>query len=105
LRASPFPNSVSDVVHEWNAGGDVTAIASHQIFDTVACGNASKIAIYSLDGRVQKVLRTNEGFIGPKIGHPTWLSFHAYKVQLAVGFVDNMVAIYSPTPGRDRCQN
>ncbi|XP_016962774.1 regulatory-associated protein of mTOR isoform X1 [Drosophila biarmipes] len=104
LRASQFPSSVSDVVHEWDAGADVTAIASHQIADTVACGNASKIAIYSLDGRVQKVLRTNEGFIGPKIGHPTWLSFHPYKVQLAVGFVDNMVAIYSPTPGRDRCQ-
>ncbi|XP_017009163.2 regulatory-associated protein of mTOR [Drosophila takahashii] len=98
IRASQFPSSVSDVVHEWDAGGDVTAIASHQIADTVACGNASKIGIYSLDGRVQKVLRTNEGFIGPKIGHPTWLSFHAYKVQLAVGFVDNMVAIYSPTP-------
>ncbi|XP_052856636.1 regulatory-associated protein of mTOR [Drosophila gunungcola] len=86
------------VLHEWEAGGDVTAIASHQLADTVACGNASKIGIYSLDGRVQKVLRTNEGFIGPKIGHPTWLSFHAYKVQLAVGFVDNTVAIYSPTP-------
>ncbi|XP_017064130.1 regulatory-associated protein of mTOR [Drosophila eugracilis] len=98
LRGSQFPNSVSDVLHEWDAGGDVTAIASHQIADTVACGNASKIGIYSLDGRVQKVLRTNEGFIGPKIGHPTWLSFHSYKVQLAVGFVDNMVAIYSPTP-------
>ncbi|XP_017030498.1 regulatory-associated protein of mTOR [Drosophila kikkawai] len=86
------------VLYEWDAGGDVTAIASHQIADRVACGNASKIGIYSMDGRVQKVLRTNEGFIGPKIGHPTCLSFHAYKVQLAVGFVDNTVAIYSPTP-------
>ncbi|XP_016976713.1 LOW QUALITY PROTEIN: regulatory-associated protein of mTOR [Drosophila rhopaloa] len=99
LRASHFASGVGEqVMHEWDAGGDVTAIASHQIADTVACGNASKIGIYSLDGRVQKVLRTNEGFIGPKIGHPTWLSFHAYKVQLAVGFVDNTVAIYSPTP-------
>lgn len=89
------------VLHEWDAGNDVTAIASHQIADRVACGNASKIGIYSMDGRVQKVLRTNEGFIGPKIGHPTCLSFHAYKVQLAVGFVDNTVAIYSPTPGRE----
>ncbi|KAH8273042.1 hypothetical protein KR018_002247 [Drosophila ironensis] len=86
------------LLHQWDAGGDVTAIASHQIADTVACGNASKISIHSMDGRVQKVLRTNEGFIGPKTGHPTCLSFHPYKVQLAVGFVDNTVAIYSPTP-------
>ncbi|XP_017054890.1 LOW QUALITY PROTEIN: regulatory-associated protein of mTOR [Drosophila ficusphila] len=99
VRACPHSHWFAEkVLHEWDAGSDVTAIASHQIADTVACGNASKVGIYSLDGRVQKVLRTNEGFIGPKIGHPTWLSFHPFKVQLAVGFVDNTVAIYSPTP-------
>ncbi|KAH8318424.1 hypothetical protein KR074_009438 [Drosophila pseudoananassae] len=98
VRATSFPYGVEErVIHKWNAGNDVTAIASHQLADTVACGNAFKISIYSLDGRLQKTLRTNEGFIGPKTGHPTCLSFHPYKVQLAVGFVDNTVAIYSPT--------
>lgn len=98
MRGSQSSINPFDVVYEWDAGGDVTAITSHQLEDTVACGNASKIVIYSLDGRQQKVLRTNEGFIGPKIGHPTYLYFHPYKAQLAVGFVDNTVAIYSPTP-------
>ncbi|XP_030567760.1 regulatory-associated protein of mTOR [Drosophila novamexicana] len=86
------------VLHQWEAGVDITAMASHQVADAVACGNASKICIYSLNGRTQSVLRSNEGFMGSKIGHPTCLSFHPYKVQLAVGFVDNTVAVYSPTP-------
>ncbi|XP_068158364.1 regulatory-associated protein of mTOR [Drosophila tropicalis] len=85
-------------LHQWDAGGDVTAMACHQLADAVACGNAAKISIYSLNGKQQSVLRSNEGFMGSKIGHPTCLSFHAYKMQLAVGFVDNTVAVYSPTP-------
>ncbi|XP_030381104.1 regulatory-associated protein of mTOR [Scaptodrosophila lebanonensis] len=90
--------SQTGVLYQWEAGENVTAFASHQFADAVACGNAAKISIYSLNGRTQSVLRSNEGFMGSKIGHPTCLSFHTYKMQLAVGFVDNTVAVYSPTP-------
>lgn len=84
--------------NEWQAGGDITAMATHPIADAVACGNASKICIYSLNGNLQSLLRSNEGFMGSRNPHPTCLSFHSFNVQLAVGFVDNTVAVYSPTP-------
>ncbi|KAH8399810.1 hypothetical protein KR215_003199 [Drosophila sulfurigaster] len=82
----------------WQAGGDITAMATHPLANAIACGNASKICIYSLSGSTQSVLRSNEGFMGSRNPYPTCLSFHAYNVQLAVGFVDNTVAVYSPTP-------
>ncbi|KAM8719677.1 hypothetical protein ACLKA7_005841 [Drosophila subpalustris] len=84
--------------YEWQAGGDITAMTTHPIADAVACGNASKISIYSLKGKALSSLRSNEGFMGSRNPHPTCLSFHSFNVQLAVGFVDNTVAVYSPTP-------
>lgn len=91
----------SGVLHQWDVGSDVTAIAAHQSADLVAAGSANKITIYSSQqgGRVQNTLRSNESFMGPKIGHPTCLAFHSYKMSLAVGFVDNMLAVYEPSSG------
>lgn len=89
----------SAVLHQWDVGTDVMAITGHQSADVVACGSAHKITIYNQNGKSQSVLRSNEGFMGPKIGHPSCLSFHSYKVSLAVGFVDNTVAVYGPSPG------
>ncbi|XP_043072238.1 regulatory-associated protein of mTOR isoform X1 [Drosophila grimshawi] len=97
IRASRTGADGGGILHQWDAGADITAMACHQQADAVACGNASKISIYSLNGCTQSILRNNEGFMGSKIGYPTCLSFHPYKVQLAVGFVDNTVAVYSPT--------
>ncbi|XP_075158301.1 regulatory associated protein of MTOR complex 1 [Haematobia irritans] len=88
------------VLSQWEAGNDVTAIASHQSTDMIAAGSANKITIYSSQqgGRVLSTLRSNDSFMGPKIGHPTCLSFHLHKISLAVGFVDNTVAVYEPSP-------
>ena len=89
------------ILHQWEVGNDVTAIAAHQSIDLVAAGSANKITIYSTQqgGRVQSALRSNDSFMGPKIGHPTCLAFHLHKISLAVGFVDNTVAVYEPSPG------
>lgn len=89
------------ILHQWEAGNDVTAIAAHQSADLVAAGSANKITIHSTQqgGRVQSTLRSNDSFMGPKIGHPTCLAFHLHKISLAVGFVDNTVAVYEPSPG------
>ncbi|XP_037936501.1 regulatory-associated protein of mTOR [Teleopsis dalmanni] len=86
------------VLHQWDGGNDVTALACHQSADAIACGSAHKITIYNQNGKAQSVLRSNEGFMGSKVGHPTCLSFHLYKVSIAVGFVDNTVAVYEPSP-------
>lgn len=95
---SKAPNG--GILNQWEVGNDVTAIASHQSADLVACGSANKITIYSTQGgRVHSTLRSNDSFMGPKIGHPTCLAFHLYKMSLAVGFVDNTVAVYEPSPG------
>ncbi|KAH8415303.1 hypothetical protein KR222_002726 [Zaprionus bogoriensis] len=88
----------SSAREQWQAGSDITAMATHPIADAIACGNASRINIYSLSGSTQNVLRGNDGFMASRNSHPTCLSFHPYSVQLAVGFLDNTVAVYSPTP-------
>ncbi|KAM7348728.1 regulatory associated protein of MTOR complex 1 [Cochliomyia hominivorax] len=95
---SKAPNG--GILHQWEVGNDVTAIAAHQSADLVASGSANKITIYSTQqgGRVQSTLRSNDSFMGPKIGHPTCLAFHLHKISLAVGFVDNTVAVYEPSP-------
>ncbi|XP_034490586.1 regulatory-associated protein of mTOR-like isoform X1 [Drosophila innubila] len=98
LRGWSHWDGLTAAPHEWQAGGDITAMATHPIADAVACGNASKISIYSLKGKSLSSLRSNEGFMGSRNPHPTCLSFHSFNVQLAVGFVDNTVAVYSPTP-------
>lgn len=89
------------VLSQWDVGADVTAIASHQSVDMIAAGSANKITVYSSQqgGRVLSTLRSQESFMGPKIGHPTCLAFHLHKISLAVGFVDNTVAVYEPSPG------
>ncbi|XP_073834045.1 regulatory associated protein of MTOR complex 1 [Musca autumnalis] len=94
---SRVPNSV---LSQWDVGSDVTAIASHQSVDMIASGSANKITIYSSQqgGRVLSTLRSNDSFMGPKIGHPTCLAFHVHRISLAVGFVDNTVAVYEPSP-------
>lgn len=95
---SRVPNGI---LSQWDVGSDVTAIASHQSVDMIASGSANKITIYSSQqsGRVLSTLRSNDSFMGPKIGHPTCLAFHLHRISLAVGFVDNTVAVYEPSPG------
>ncbi|XP_013105306.1 regulatory-associated protein of mTOR [Stomoxys calcitrans] len=93
---SKMPNGV---LSQWDAGNDVTVIASHQSADMIAAGSVNKITIYSSQqgGRLLSTLRSNDSFMGPKIGHPTCLAFHLHKISLAVGFVDNTVAVYEPS--------
>lgn len=97
-----FDLRTSSVRDHWQAGADITAMTTHPMADAIACGNASRISIYSLNGETQHVPRINDGFMGSRNPHPTCLSFHPYSVQLAVGFLDTTVAVYSPTIGNPR---
>ncbi|KAL9878581.1 regulatory-associated protein of mTOR isoform X1 [Glossina fuscipes] len=89
------------VVQQWDAGNDITAVSIHQAADLIACGSANKIAVYNSQqgGRAQSMVRSHESFMGTKISHPTCLAFHSHKASLAVGFVDNTVAVYEPSSG------
>ncbi|XP_055384000.1 regulatory-associated protein of mTOR [Condylostylus longicornis] len=89
-----FDIRMKQSVQNWKAGNDISAISVHTEADILACGSQS-ITIYGLDGRQQTTLRVSESFMGPRIGHTSCLSFHPYKVDLAGGFVDNSVAVYS----------
>ncbi|XP_059613672.1 regulatory-associated protein of mTOR [Phlebotomus argentipes] len=80
-------------VHNWSTGSNVTAISIHSMGDIVACGSHS-INTYGLDGRNLGTIRSHEGFMASKIGQTSCLAFHPHRLRLAVGFVDNMVAVY-----------
>lgn len=56
------------------------------------------ISIHSLDGSLLNTIRCHEGFMGPKIGQTSCLSFHPHKVSIAAGFMDNTVSVYVTVP-------
>uniref|UniRef100_A0A1B0CH83 Raptor N-terminal CASPase-like domain-containing protein n=1 Tax=Lutzomyia longipalpis TaxID=7200 RepID=A0A1B0CH83_LUTLO len=60
-------------IQRWDTGSNVTAITIHPKGDIVAC---------------------YEGFMASKIGQTSCLAFHPFRVSLAVGSVDNVVAVY-----------
>lgn len=98
-RMNVFDMRGRSTLHQWEVGCDVLTIAVHPSVDLVACGSSQKIAIYRQCGRTQTVLRSHDSsFMGPRVGVPSCLSFHSHKVNLAVGFTDNTVAVYG-SPG------
>lgn len=40
-------------------------------------------------------IQSHEGFMGPRIGQTSCLSFHPHKISLAAGFVDNHVCVFT----------
>ncbi|XP_035914785.1 regulatory-associated protein of mTOR [Anopheles stephensi] len=81
--------------HQWAAGTDVSAMAIHTSADILACAT-SQITIYGLDGVVLSSGRSNEGFMAPRKGVASCLSFHKYKLNLAAGYNDNTAAVLVP---------
>ncbi|XP_061517571.1 regulatory-associated protein of mTOR [Anopheles gambiae] len=82
-------------VQNWSAGTDVSAMAIHTSADILACAT-SQIVIYGLDGVVLSSGRSNEGFMAPRKGVASCLSFHKYKLNLAAGYNDNTAAVLVP---------
>uniref|UniRef100_A0A182PDX3 Raptor N-terminal CASPase-like domain-containing protein n=1 Tax=Anopheles epiroticus TaxID=199890 RepID=A0A182PDX3_9DIPT len=82
-------------VQNWSVGTDVSAMAIHTSADILACAT-SQIVIYGLDGVVLSSGRSNEGFMAPRKGVASCLSFHRYKLNLAAGYNDNTAAVLVP---------
>uniref|UniRef100_A0A182K1J5 Raptor N-terminal CASPase-like domain-containing protein n=1 Tax=Anopheles christyi TaxID=43041 RepID=A0A182K1J5_9DIPT len=82
-------------VQNWSAGTDVSAMAIHTSADILACAT-SHIVIYGLDGAMLSSGRSNEGFMAPRKGVASCLSFHKYKLNLAAGYNDNTAAVLVP---------
>ncbi|GAB0100210.1 regulatory-associated protein of mTOR [Sergentomyia squamirostris] len=80
--------------NHWCTGSNVEAISIHSMGDIVACGSHT-INTYGLDGKILGTIRSREGFMGSKIGQTACLAFHPYRVSLAVGFDDRIVAVYT----------
>ncbi|XP_055700757.1 regulatory-associated protein of mTOR [Phlebotomus papatasi] len=80
-------------IQNWCTGSNVTAISIHSMGDIVACGSQF-INTYGLDGKTLGTIRSHEGFMASKIGQTTCLAFHPHRLSLAVGFDDNILAIY-----------
>lgn len=51
-------------------------------------------------GEVMNVIRFHEGFMGPRIGPVSCLSYHPHRVALAAGSMDCSVSVYSIEPKR-----
>lgn len=79
----------------WNAGSEVTTMAVHSAADIIVCSfsGVPGFTVFGLDGHNLNQVKYHEGFMASKIGIPTCISFHPYKVQLAAGFVDNTVSV------------
>uniref|UniRef100_A0A182QVZ5 Raptor N-terminal CASPase-like domain-containing protein n=1 Tax=Anopheles farauti TaxID=69004 RepID=A0A182QVZ5_9DIPT len=94
VRLYDIRKAYSSVQH-WSAGTDVSAMAIHTSADILACAT-SQISIYGLDGVILSSGRSNEGFMAPRKGVASCLSFHKYKLNLAAGYNDNTAAVLVP---------
>ncbi|XP_052896200.1 regulatory-associated protein of mTOR [Anopheles moucheti] len=94
VRLYDIRKAYSSVQH-WSAGTDVSAMAIHTSADILACAT-SQITIYGLDGVVLSTGRSNEGFMAPRKGVASCLSFHKFKLNLAAGYNDNTAAVLVP---------
>ncbi|UYV81949.1 RPTOR [Cordylochernes scorpioides] len=73
------------------------AMALHPNYDILACGSVNHfISVHSLLGTESpSYIRFHDGFMGNRIGPITCLAFHPYKIHLASGSTDNIVAVYT----------
>lgn len=53
-----------------------------------------------MDGNPLNTIKYHEGFMGPRIGAVSCLSFHPYRVCLAAGCMDASVSVYAVDPKR-----
>uniref|UniRef100_A0A336KI03 CSON003958 protein n=1 Tax=Culicoides sonorensis TaxID=179676 RepID=A0A336KI03_CULSO len=81
-------------VMSWNTVPDVTSVAIHESADVVACGAQNSITIYGTDSRQLNQIRS-QGFMGTRVQAANCLSFHKYRVNLACGFIDQSVCVFS----------
>ncbi|XP_044734524.1 regulatory-associated protein of mTOR [Chrysoperla carnea] len=79
----------------------MTAMSVHKTADTFSCGSVNQhIGVYRLTGEIMNVIRFHEGFMGPRIGPVSCLTYHPHRVALAAGSMDSSVSVYSIEPKR-----
>jgi regulator-associated protein of mTOR len=80
----------------------MTALAVHDFAPLVATGTRKAGArLLSNAGDAIGDLTHHEGFLGQRIGPVSTLAFHPYRLHLAVGALDSLVAIYGGAAGGD----
>lgn len=75
--------------------GQLTSLAVHRHAPVIATGSAKRlIKTWSTEGEKLSMVRYHVHYLGDKIGPVSALRFHPYKVLLAVGATDSIVALY-----------
>lgn len=77
------------------APAPLAAIDVHPLCNLVACGSVNQsISIYDLKGAALNTIKFHEGFMGPRIGPVSCLTFHPLRCAMGVGSKDSSVSVY-----------
>ncbi|XP_074581957.1 regulatory-associated protein of TOR 1-like [Curcuma longa] len=76
--------------------GSLAALAIHRHAPIIASGSAKQIVkVFSLKGEQLSIIRYYPTFMAQRIGSVSCLTFHPYRVLLAIGAADACVSIYA----------
>ena len=74
----------------------MTALAVHDHAPVLASGSHNQfIKVFGMDGNTLSTIRYHDGFLGQRIGPVSCLTFHPYRMFLAAGATDSIVAVYT----------
>jgi len=77
----------------------VTTASVHNYAPIIAVGSQDqRVRVLSFQGDEVALIRYHDGFLGQRIGPVSALSFHPYRVMLAVGGTDSIVSVHSNEP-------
>uniref|UniRef100_A0A6M2DI61 Putative guanine nucleotide binding protein mip1 n=1 Tax=Xenopsylla cheopis TaxID=163159 RepID=A0A6M2DI61_XENCH len=83
-------------VLSWDVGSGVSAMSFHNTADLFAIGSVNHhISISNLSGHPINSIRMHEGFMGPRIGPVSSLTFHPYRLMLASAAMDCSLCVFS----------
>ncbi|XP_074577791.1 regulatory-associated protein of TOR 1-like [Curcuma longa] len=76
--------------------GSFAAVAIHRHAPIIASGSAKQIVkVFSLKGEQLSIIRYYPTFMAQRIDSVSCLTFHPYRVLLAIGAADACVSIYA----------
>ncbi|KAG6538573.1 V-type proton ATPase 16 kDa proteolipid subunit-like [Zingiber officinale] len=84
------------IVGDAGVRGSLAALAIHRHALIIASGSAKQIVkVFSLKGEQLSIIRYYPTFMAQRIGSVSCLTFHPYRVLLAIGAADACVSIYA----------
>ena len=76
--------------------GNITALSIHDYAPILASGSNNQfVKVFNTAGENLNVIYYHEGFLGQRIGPVSCLAFHPFKLCLASGSTDTIIALYT----------